>query len=118
MKKILVLGIFVFLAASAHAFPIDNTAGGLPFSAIQQQNFVRTEMQHFKEFMDASEKPISSRYDSPEKIKQEYKIKELRSRAPKIDLNNYRIESTTQDIVPQQMQLKEQDGRIFIQGIN
>lgn len=117
MKKILLICVFVSFG-SAFAYPfIDNTAGSRPFNYIQQQTFMKTEMQHFKDFMDANERPVSTRSDEPEKIKQEYKVKELQNRAPKIDLNNYKINSPSSEFEPKPMELKEENGKIYIQNV-
>ena len=118
MKKFMILGLFVLMGTYAHAFPVmNNTAGATPFIPIQQQNFVRTEKQHFKDFTDANDRSVESGSEDPEKIKQEYKIKELRRRAPKFNLNNYKVDPS-EEYAPKQMQLKEEDGKIYIQGVN
>ena len=117
MKKLVLLVSLLTISTAANAYPApDMTEGGAPFLLLQQNAFEKTEMNDFRNFRDANDKPVSMRTDSAQQMKEEYKIKD-RKRNPKFQLQS--VMEQSQD-VPQatEMQFIEKDGHIIIKSID
>lgn len=110
MKKILLLSVILLSAGAAYSYPnVDMSVGGAPLLLLQQQNFQKMELNDYKQFKDANERPASMRTDSPKQLQQEYKIKELKKPA-KIQLGS----QTPEEPVVQDMELINDNGKIRI----
>lgn len=116
MKKVVILMSILFLPVAVQAFPApDMTEGGSPFLIMQQHAFEKNELNDFKRFEDANDRPVSMRTDSAKQMKEEYKIQEMKKN-PKFQLQS--LTEQTQDVPePQKMKLIEQDGHIMIKQI-
>ena len=116
MKKVVILMSILFLPVAVQAFPApDMTEGGSPFLIMQQHAFEKNELNDFKRFQDANDRPVSMRNDSAQKIKNEYKIQEMKQN-PKFQLQS--LSEQPQNVPePKEMQLIEQNGQIMIKQI-
>ena len=116
MKKgLLTTALLTGCFMAVNAYPSqDMTVGGAPFQVIQQQNFQKMEMEDYKRFKDAQDNPVEKRFDSPEKLKQEYRIKELKSKKAKINLNRTSEEEVKKVADPANMEFVQQDGKIML----
>ena len=114
-KELLTVCIFVGTFSVAYGNPeMDMTVGGAPFQVLQQQAFERMELEDYKKFKDAQGRSVESRMDSPQKLKQEYKIKGLRSRKAKMNLNSTPTEEGQKISDPANMEFVQKDGKVII----
>lgn len=109
MKKFLLLSSLLFLANCVFAYPnIEMNVGGTPFLLLQQQNFQKNEVNSFRQFVDADDRPATNRVDSPKQLQDEYKLKNMKKPA-KINLG----QPKTHD-----MELIQQDGQVRIKYVD
>ena len=114
-KELLTICILAGAFSAAYAYPApDMTVGGAPFSVIQQQAFQKMELDDYKKFKDANDRPVENRTDSPQKLKNEYKTKQLRSKNTRFDLNNKPSEEYRKISNPENMEFVQQDGKIML----
>ena len=114
-KELLTVCILAGAFSAAYAYPApDMTVGGAPFSVIQQQTFQKMEMDDYKKFKDANDRPVESRSDSPQKLKNEYKIKEFKSKGTQFNLNSKPSEEFQKISNPESMEFVQQDGKIML----
>ena len=78
MKKNLALLALVLAGGvvAANAYPgVDMTVGGAPFQVIQQQSFQKMEMDDYKKFKDAKDKPAEKSLETPVQMKEDFQRK-------------------------------------------
>lgn len=107
-KNLFLVSIVVLSAGCAFAYPLDINPAFSPLQMIQQQNFQKMEIYDYKRFKDAEDNPIEERYDSPEQIRAEFEIKNLKQPA-KIQLGHPKKDSD--------MELIQNNGQIHIKHV-
>ena len=114
-KELLTICLLTGVFSVAYGYPApDMTVGGAPFQIMQQQTFQKVELNDYKKFKDANDRPAETRTDSPEKLKNEYKIKNFKSKNTQFRLNNKPSEEFRQISNPENMEFVQQDGKIML----